>query len=344
MIYLLHGDDFQVRRALGDVKERARAADPVMFESNCLTLDGRGLTPDELLAQATVVPFMAAGRVLIVEGLLKAAGESKDGRRKKTDDDPIEPWRRAAAMLGDPASMPETTTLVFVEGALAKTNRAFPVFAPIARTIDHPPLQIGDLPGWITRAAKEKDVALSGRAAHALAQLIGPDLWTLDRELDKLAAYAGGEPVDETTVSAVVSAAEEARLWDLTDGIVDGDARKALAAMRVVLGASPAPVLVFMIARQFRQLAIVKDMRGRRLPDADLMRALDTKSSGRLRALTSLAGRYSWPSLRAAYRRILEADLAVKRGEQDDETALELLVAELCAMAPSRGAAPGARR
>ena len=73
---------------------------------------GRGLMPAELLAHATAVPFLASNRLVIVEGLLRALGDARSGRRRKKGDtdDPLEAWRAAAAQLADPAAMPATTT------------------------------------------------------------------------------------------------------------------------------------------------------------------------------------------------------------------------------------------
>jgi DNA polymerase III delta subunit len=61
----------------------------------------------------------------------------------------------------------------------------------------------------------------------------------------------------------------------------------------------------------------------------------------RLNAVGANASRYSWATLRQAYARLLEADLDVKRGRQDDESSLQLLVHELCALA-TRGSARSA--
>ena len=341
MIHLIHGkDDYQVRKAVAAIRDALAASDD-MLASNTTVLDGPGLAPAELLAHATTVPFLASNRLVIVEGLLRALGEVKGGRRKKKADadDPFEPWRQAAAQLSSPATMPETTTLVFVEGELAKTNPAFPIFAPIARTVEYAPLQSGDVATWIERSAKEKKLKLAAGVARRLADLIGGDLWTLDNELDKLAAYANGETIDERMLTELVSAAHETKVWDLTDAVVAGNQRKAITAMRRLLGDGQHPqVLLIMIARSYRQLVLVKDARDRRASREETQRVSGVPGF-KLNEIGSLAGRYSWPELRRAYRKLLDADLNVKRGLQDDESSLQLLVHELCAMAPGTGAA-----
>lgn len=347
MIHLLHGkDDYQVRQALSVIREDL-AADDDMLRTNTTVLEGRGLSPDELLAHVTAAPFLAAHRLVIVEGLLRALGEVRGGRRskKKADaDDPLEPWRRAASRMSDPATMPETTTVVLVEGELAKTNPAFPIFAPIAYTTEYGPLPPNELANWIRARAKEKKLKLTDGAAQLLANLIGGDLWALDNELDKLAAYAGGETVDEKTVPELVSSARETKVWELADAVVAGNERKALTAMGRLLQEGEAPqLLLFMVARQYRQLVTLKDLRDRRVAREEQQRVSGVPGF-KLNEVGALAGRYTWPRLHTAYRMILDADLSVKRGLQDDESALQLLVHELCALAPTGAARPSHAR
>ncbi|MEX0751007.1 MAG: DNA polymerase III subunit delta [Dehalococcoidia bacterium] len=335
MIHLFFGeDDYRVRGAVRELCDRIAASDD-MLQSNTTVLDGRETSPQELLSHATAVPFLASNRLVIVEGLLRALGEIKGGRRKKVkDDDPMAPWRDVIVTLGDKAAVPETTTLVFVEGELTKTNVAFSMIAPIARAVEFAALGKNELAPWIDAEAKRRGVKLAPRAITALAQLIGPDLWMLSNELEKLGAYAAGEIVEQETVAELVSAARESRIWDLTDAVVAGDERKALAALsRLLVEGQAAPILAFMVVRQFRQIVLVKDLRERRLRQDEVARQSGVPGF-RVEAVGALASRYSWPTLRAAYALLLEADLSVKRGLQDDESSLQLMVHELCALAP----------
>jgi DNA polymerase III delta subunit len=98
-----------------------------------------------------------------------------------------------------------------------------------------------------------------------------------------------------------------------------------------------------MLVRQYRQLAIVKDMRDRRASQDEMARAAGVPAF-KVAEVSALASRYSWAQVRAAYGRLLAADLSVKRGLQDDESALQLLVHELCAMAPKSAARPAYSR
>ncbi len=343
MIHLFHGkDDYQIRGALRALRDGLRQSDD-MLDSNTTVLDGKTVTPLELLAHATAVPFLSANRLVIVEGLLGNLSAIKGGRRKKKSDgdDPLAPWANAAEQLSDKATMPETTTLVFIEGELAKTNVAFPIFAPIAQTKEFGALAGAELTRWLHEAVKSEKVKIDERAEKALMTALAPDLWALKNALAMLGAYANGETIDEAMVREMVTANDDTKFWTLTDAVVAGNERKALNALQHMLTDGAAPTMLSsLLVRQYRQLAIVKDLRDRRASQDGIARAAGVPSF-KVADVSALASRYSWPMVRAAYGRLLDADLSVKRGLQDDGSALQLLVHELCAMAP-KGAGPRA--
>jgi DNA polymerase-3 subunit delta len=337
VIHLLYGkDSYQVSHALASIKSSLGDEDG-MLASNTTTLDGAGVSAPELLAHAQAVPFLAPHRLVVVEGLLRALGGIKRGRAKKNApaDDPLEPWKRAAGQLSKPETMPESTTLVFVEGDVGQNNAAFTIFAPIARAVEFKPLLGNELVAWVKNLAKRKKLKLTDGAAVTLAKLIGPDLWAIETELDKLDAYAGADAIGEAAVSALVTAAYDEKLWDVADAIVVGDERKALTSMRrLLIDGYPVPVLTSMVVRQYRQLLLMKDLRDRRVSRDETAR-LSGVPPFKLDDVGRIANQYSWPLLREAYTRLLDADLSIKRGLQDDESALQLLIHDLCAKRPA---------
>jgi len=344
VIHLLHGkDSYRVHAAFIAIRSALETTDG-MLESNTSVLDGRTLTPVELQAHVTAVPFLAPHRLVVVEGLLRAVGENTSGRRRKKSEteDAIAPWRPVAAALADPASMPDSTTLVFLEGELTRANAAFPVFAPIARSNEYLPLDRDALLAWLKQETRARGLKLTAGAASRLIELVGTDLWSMTGELDKLQAYAAGDEVDEATVTSLVTPTQrETKFWELTDAIVAGDEAKALTSLSRLLQDGEAPQLLsFMIAAQFRRIAVVKDLADRRAPRSEIAALIDPqkKRDSMINRAIQNAGRYTWAQVEHAYQRLIDADLSVKRGLQDDESALQLLVHELCAVAP-RGAA-----
>jgi DNA polymerase III delta subunit len=89
-----------------------------------------------------------------------------------------------------------------------------------------------------------------------------------------------------------------------------------------------------MVVRAYRQLVLAKDM-SERMASRDAVAKATGPPNWKTEDLIKLARRWSWPSLRRAYALMLEADLNVKRGVQDDASALQLLVHELARLAPA---------
>jgi DNA polymerase-3 subunit delta len=362
VIHILYGaDSYRVRAAYRAIRAALSDGDD-MLESNTTVLEGGTVSAQELLAHASAVPFLASHRLVVVEGLLgrlapeqkaRRGGATRAKKKKAPADDPLASWRAVAEQIGDAAALPASTTLVFIEGALSATNAALKLFSAAAQVQRFDPLKKDDLTGWIAQRAKEKGLRLTPRAVAQLAtgsggqeaEEAGARLWAVDSDLDKLLTYAGEGEVGDEMVARVVTMEQGAKWWDLTDAVAAGDERKALTSLgRLLRDGEPPPVLLSMIARQYRQLVQVKDMRERRVREAEIVAATGV-ADWKMKQVAPLAQRYSWDTLREAYGLLVEADLNVKRGLQDDESSLQLLVHGLCALGPTRtGAAAGAYR
>lgn len=342
MLYLLHGDPFLVRRALDAIRDRLRTPDGLL-DQNTVMLDGEKLTPLEFVQHATTPPFLAPSRLVVVDGLVRHLSGVKASRGKKKDaEDPLEQWRAAVGQLAEPGALPETNTVVLLEPALDGKPAAFSIFAEIAQVNHYPPVKDKELGAWVRDEAAGRGLKLAPGAVRTLVEAIGPDLWALHNELQKLEILAPDALVGEDLVRDSVVQAREAKVWDLTDAVAAGDERKALRALaRLLTDGEPPPLLSSMIARQYRQLAVTKELAAARSPDGEIARAAGIPE-WKVRDVAALASRYSWAALRRAYALLVDADLSVKRGLQDDESSLQLLVHELCGLAPR--AATAARR
>jgi DNA polymerase-3 subunit delta len=163
---------------------------------------------------------------------------------------------------------------------------------------------------------------------------VGNQLWTLDSELQKLAAYAAGQQVSEAEVRELVNLAREADVFAMADAVIEGRARDAVDLLhRRLLSKGEAPQrLLWILARQYRLLLLAKELLERRVRAPEISARLGVQGFV-IQRLLKQAPLYPLERLRRAYRLLLEADLSVKRGLQNDEAALELLVFELAALA-----------
>ncbi|MGL4651879.1 MAG: DNA polymerase III subunit delta, partial [Caldilineaceae bacterium] len=232
-------------------------------------LDGARVRGPDILAEADVMPFLTARRLVVVRGYFeqarrrmapggkKAADESNDAPPVESDDalaaaEPASESRgrvlaELEALAKALANLPETSTLVFVEPNFTvegkKGAAAWPKyiqnFLERGALLDErvAPLSEQQALPWLRSEAKERGIRLSPGAAQKLVAYLGPELRTLVNEMEKLAMYAvdpstnSPREISEEDVRLLVADAKEEAIWTLTDAMA---ARNAQLAFRTV--------------------------------------------------------------------------------------------------------------
>jgi len=331
VLYILHGrDDFSCREELGRIK--ASLDSDGMLGINTEVLDGREVTPEQLTAICDTVPFLASHRLVVVEGLLKrfeAPDRPRRGARAQRGPGPdLERWLGLAEYV---QRLPASTTLVFLDDELAPDNPLFQALRDHAKVIEFRVLKAGAILQWILDRAQGRGLDISPAAARLLAELVGDKLWVLASELDKLAAYAQGRRIEGADVRALVSEARDVNVFAMVDAIVEKRPAVALRLLRrQIMGEGREPgYLLAMVVRQYRLIIQAKELGLSGLTVQEIGQRLGIGSSFVLQRVLEQADRYSLSRLKKAYRRLLDADVAVKRGRYNEELALELLVHDL---------------
>ncbi len=349
MLSIFYGkDDFSAHEAFEALRDELDTDGSLADNTN--RVDGKAARPDELLALCRTVPFLSARRLVVVEGLLSRfegggrrprRGQARR-RRAGTEDGGLGPWQEFVDGL---EHLPETTALVLLDGEVSPNNPLLKALRPSsAKVREFEPLRKqADLADWINGRASRYGVSLEGRAVALLAALVGGNLWILDSELQKLATYAGDRRVTEEDVRSLVSLAREASVFALMDAVAEGRSRDAANLLqRLLTEGEPPQRLLVMLALQYRRLLLTKELLGSGVRPAEMGPKLGVQPFVAQRLLQQ-APAYTVERLGRAYRRLLEADLSVKRGVYDDETALQLLVVELAALAMGSRRSPATR-
>lgn len=328
--HLLYGDSFLVSQALRDLETESGAAN--LLEANTHRLAGAQVKPAELLSVCLALPFMDPCRMVVIEGLL-ALGERQSSRGRAGGRAPagsgniLAEWEAWAENI---PGMPETTLLIFKDGPLADTN---PILRSLRQTAQPHQLTAPSGEGlarWIKTTVGDKGTGISPAAIKSLMDLIGNDLWTLDQELEKLALYASGRNIEEEDVRQMVSQAKEANIFSAVDAMIGGRPGVALDLLRQLReDGREAPYIIGMIGRQLRLMALARDLTERGVPQGEMGKRLGVASQYAVRKTVEQARRHSGEDLSWRYRRLLDTDLAIKRGRLNPGLALELLVAEL---------------
>ncbi len=332
-VFIIYGEnDFTRHQALRAIKgEIERNGPPDALTGNLTELDGSRLKAAELQNACSVIPFMAEKRLVIVHGLLgrfEASGApSGDGGRKRPAAADIEEWRGFSEFAGH---MPPSTVLVLLDGALKEASNAlFLLLKPVSEPRLCPALKKGELVRtWIRGRAKDLGAPIADGAVGLLEQLVGNDLWTLDSEISKLAAYCSGKPISEDAVRLLVCRSREESMFALADAILEGQVGLAQRMLSRLLDAGESPLGVLALVN--RQLRLV--VRAKALPSS-LPRGEAEARLG-IRGWTvdktlKMASSYSWVRLKTVYRKLVETDLSIKTGKCGGDLALVLLISEL---------------
>ena len=325
--YLLYGEDeFRKEDALRHLIDAA--VDPATRDFNFDQRRGAELDGETLASLLAMPPMMAERRVVVVRdiGALKKDARAALERYLKT------PASDVLVVLTAPADAKEDKT-----------------FVRLADPVECAPLTGAKLPKWIVaRAEKHLGVTITPAAIELLQDSVGGDLSQLALELDKLAAYTGGAPIDEHAVAAVVGVRREETLGSLLDAVAQRNATEALALIPGVLQhpKNSAVTTVMALTTQTLALAMGKARGLRQWKDFfDLLKSGSSNFTGRAwgEAATSwvkAVGKWSLADLDHALEVLLHADLALKGSKvSSEDQILASAILSVCGGATSRYAA-----
>jgi DNA polymerase III subunit delta len=337
VLHVLYGpDEFRASEALREI--RASLNGDGSLASNTSTLNGRGLTPQELLQHASAIPFLAEARLVVVEGLLTALGARRGVETA---------WQPFLDFL---PQMPPTNHVVMIETP-KRDDRDDPVTkSPLLAALKALPnvrvqrfdeLKMwarggpSEVAQWLQDRAVKAGVSIEPAAIQALADLMGANLRGLATELEKLQTYAGPRTITAADVRLLTPHSREESIFELVDAIVEGHASNGLRLLRRMLddkSETPGDVQI-RVARQLRQLIRATEILERGGSPDDVTAA--TKARGfPLTKLMRQARATQRPAVEAALRVMEESDHAVKTGRLDEELALELVIVRLASLAP----------
>ena len=350
MFHVLYGpDSFSLQAALVELK--AELDTDGMLATNTSRLEGAQLQPQELAVVCNALPFLGAYRLVLVEGLLARFNQPlarrrrgrAAGRSSREGPDGLGPWRALPDLLG---AMPPSTVLVLVDDDIPRENPLLELLVPLGAARPFPLMRKrADIEAWIMARARQRGVGLSSEAVRRLADLVGPNLWILSSEIEKLAVYSGGRLVGEEDVAALVPAAREANVFTMVDAVVEGRVQTACQLLeRAFEDGQTVAGLFALILRHYRNLLLAKDLVAAGLNAQQVGARLRVHNDFALNKLLEQASRATVPLLEASYRRLLEADTSIKRGIYAEELTLELLVTDLAGLrAAARQASPARR-
>jgi DNA polymerase III delta subunit len=318
-VYLLAGTDRpKIRRAL--VRLRARLGDEALEVLNAADATGA-----DAVAACNAMGLFGSegGRLVVVEAVERWAAEE------------------AAAVAEYAAAPTPGSVLVLVADEALKTKALGEACSKHGRVLVFDAPKPRDLPGWVQQQFERLGTPVDRDATRALVEIAGDDVACLSIEVEKLAAWAVGEPITRADVERLAVPSHDAPGWALTDAWGSRSLAALLAACESELELDAQPFVI--ATRLASQVALVRAARA--LAD----QGLSTKEIGkrlrkhefRIRKALAHAENYTPEELDAATIRLAELDAALKGASRlAGELELNRALIELTAPREQPAAAP----
>ena len=262
------------------------------------------------------------GRLVIVEGV---------DRWRKADVDAV------AGYLGNPV---EGAVLALVVDGALRGSALSDLAAKHGQVLHYDVPKSNNLHKWVQAELKRLDVSVDADAARALVELVGEDTVALAGEVEKLAAWAGGEPVGRIEVEQLATPGREAAAWALTDAWGQRDLPALLEACELALERKEPFLLAVGLASHVGRVRAAQALAEEGLRSREIAGRLKMKEYPARKALQH-AERYSRGELDSALVRLAELDAAIK-GASRLSAELELLRALIDVTRPASQPVPAA--
>lgn len=301
-VYLLTGSDRPKHlRALRRLRARFG---PESVEQ----LSAEEASGDDAVAACNALGLFGAeggGRLVIVQGV---------DRWRKADVDAV------AGYLGNPV---EGAVLALVVDGALRGSALSDLAEKHGQVLHYDVPKSSNLHKWVQGELKRLEVSADAEAARALVELVGEDTVALAGEIEKLAAWSGGDPVSRTEVEQLATPGREAAAWALTDAWGQRDLPALLDACELALERKEPFLLAVGLASHVGRVRAAQALAEEGLRSREIAGRLKMKEYPARKALQH-AERYSRGELDSALVRLAELDAAIK-GASRLSAELELL-------------------
>ena len=303
--YLLFGEEEFLKQSYKKRLRQAVAGDDTM---NYNYFEGKGLDVQELISLANTMPFFSDRRLILVEdsGCFKAASDE---------------------LMEALPDIPDTTCMVFVESAVDKRKRLYKKVKELGSAVELKRQSASQLAVWAGRILAQNGRKITSSDMNLFLERTGDDMETIRTELEKLISYTmGQEIVAREDIEAVTTVQVTNKIFDMVAAIVAGKTKIAMDRYEDLLTLKEPPMrILFLIARQFNQILLVKEMMASGNDKSAIASKLKIPPFAAAKLMPQ-ARNFTKEQLAGCVEACVETEEAVKTGRLGDRLAVELLI------------------
>ncbi|AKF04675.1 DNA polymerase III subunit delta [Sandaracinus amylolyticus] len=311
IVLLVGSERFLAERAAKLLKKAVVGDGPSGFNDDLF--HGAQVVASRVVGTAKTLPMMAKARYVLI---------------RDAEDVPAAELDALAAYVAAPSP---STCLVMIAEKIDGRSKLSKAAKSAGAWIECEPLKGPLLERFVLGEAKRRGHTISPDAGQALLDALGNDLAAIDDAVERLSLYVGkGAPIDLAAVEASIVRIRVDSIWTVVDAVAARKSAVALEAVGSLLADREPPLRILaMVARQLRMVAKAKQALADGLRGPEMARfagALPFKA----RDLEAAARKFDDDALRAAFRALAEADLALKGSKRPPEVVMEEVILALC--------------
>ena len=292
-VYLLYGEEAFLKQSY---KKKLRAAISGDDTMNYNYFEGKGLDVNELISLADTMPFFSERRLILIEdsGFFKTSSE---------------------ALAEYLPMMPDTTCIVFVEEAVDKRNKLYKKVKDLGHIAEMKRQDSAQLARWAATILAQNGRKITPSTMNLFLERVGDDMENIRMELEKLISYTmGSEVVTAEDVKVITTVQITNKIFDMVAAITAGKTKRPMR-------------ILFLIARQFNQLLLVRELQASGADRGTVASKLKVPPfvAGKL---SSQAAAFTKEQLISYVQTCVDAEEAVKTGRMGDRLAVELLISQ----------------
>lgn len=217
--YLIYGEegylkDFYISQIIKKV------VDPAFDSFNLHRFDGKGISLDDIIKDAQMLPMMSEYNLVYVR------------------DYPVEKSKGDMALLKEfLEDVPKTTIFILCYDSLAVDVKSA-AFKKLITYFDNAGAVINmekrserDVAKLLVSGAKKRKAILSDTDAQYLISVSGNDMTTLLNELDKLCGFVQGGTITKEIIDNMATKCLQAKIYDLSKAVVSGNSQLAYSVL-----------------------------------------------------------------------------------------------------------------
>lgn len=305
-VYLIYGEEDFLKQSYKKKLKEAITGDDTM---NYNYFEGKGIDVGELISLADTMPFFSGKRLIILEdsGFFKGASEE------------------LAEYI---PNIPETACLIFVENAVDKRGRLYKKVKDKGYAAEMKRQDASQLARWAGTILAQNGRRVTSATMDLFLERVGDDMEHIRTELEKLISYTmGNDVVTSEDVKAVTTVQVTNRIFDMVNAIVTGKTKLAMELYEDLLALKEPPMrILFLIARQFNQLLLVKELSAQGADKGSIASSLKLPPFVVGRMLPQVKA-FTKEQILTYVTSCVDAEESVKTGRLSDRMAVELLIA-----------------